>query len=83
MEATKNKADLGIAVDPDVDRLALVDHEGQYFGEEYSLICCADFMLDVKPGNTVSIFPLLVHSQTLPYKRRKTLFVCCWRSSCG
>ncbi|MBK7305258.1 MAG: phosphoglucosamine mutase [Saprospiraceae bacterium] len=54
MQATKNKADLGIAVDPDVDRLALVDHEGQYFGEEYSLICCADFMLDVKPGNTVS-----------------------------
>lgn len=54
INATKNKADIGIAVDPDVDRLALVDHQGQYFGEEYTLICCADYMLDVRPGNTVS-----------------------------
>ena len=38
----KNKADLGIAVDPDVDRLAFIDEKGKYFGEEYTLVACAD-----------------------------------------
>lgn len=46
--------DLGVAVDPDVDRLALVDENGLYFGEEYTLVCAADFMMQIKPGNAVS-----------------------------
>lgn len=54
MDATKNSFDLGIAVDPDVDRLALVDENGEYFGEEYTLVAAADYILDQNPGNTVS-----------------------------
>ena len=46
--------DLGITVDPDVDRLAFVSEDGEMFGEEYTLVAVADFMLTVKPGNTVS-----------------------------
>ncbi|MCE1202964.1 MAG: phosphoglucosamine mutase [Bacteroidia bacterium] len=47
-------ADLGISVDPDVDRLALVDENGQMFGEEYTLVAVADYILKSQPGNTVS-----------------------------
>lgn len=47
-------ADLGISVDPDVDRLALVGEDGSMFGEEYTLVAVADYMLQSKPGNTVS-----------------------------
>ncbi|MDL2227835.1 phosphoglucosamine mutase [Bacteroidales bacterium OttesenSCG-928-K03] len=46
--------DFGIAVDPDVDRLALMSENGDYFGEEYTLVACADFILQNKLGNTVS-----------------------------
>lgn len=48
------KADLGIVVDPDVDRLAIIDENGQMFGEEYTLVACADYVLGKTPGNTVS-----------------------------
>ncbi|MGV8814974.1 MAG: phosphoglucosamine mutase [Gelidibacter sp.] len=48
------KADFGIAVDPDVDRLAFVDENGEMFGEEYTLVACADYVLSKTPGNTVS-----------------------------
>ena len=48
------KADLGIAVDPDVDRLALVCEDGSFFGEEYTLVSVADYVLSQKPGPTVS-----------------------------
>ena len=48
------KADLGIAVDPDVDRLAFVNEDGSMFGEEYTLVAVADFILSQKKGNTVS-----------------------------
>jgi len=52
---TKNKAHLGISVDPDVDRLALVCEDGEMFGEEYTLVAVADFVLQHhKKGNTVS-----------------------------
>ncbi len=51
---TKEGADLGIVVDPDVDRLALVDENGELFGEEYTLVACADYILSKTPGNTVS-----------------------------
>lgn len=54
MEVTREKADLGIAVDPDVDRLALVCDDGSYFGEEYTLVAVADYVLQSQPGNTVS-----------------------------
>lgn len=47
-------ADLGIVVDPDVDRLAFVDETGAMFGEEYTLVACADYILGKEPGNTVS-----------------------------
>ena len=47
-------AQLGIAVDPDVDRLALVCENGAMFGEEYTLVAVADYMLSHRPGNTVS-----------------------------
>ncbi len=50
----KHKADLGIAVDPDVDRLALVSEDGSLFGEEYTLVACADHVLASRPGDTVS-----------------------------
>lgn len=47
-------ADLGIVVDPDVDRLALVCEDGNMFGEEYTLVSVADYVLSHTPGNTVS-----------------------------
>lgn len=50
----KNNADLGIVVDPDVDRLALVCEDGEMFGEEYTLVAVADYVLKNTPGNTVS-----------------------------
>jgi phosphomannomutase len=50
----KQKASLGIAVDPDVDRLCFVNEDGSMFGEEYTLVAVADYVLSKKPGNTVS-----------------------------
>ncbi|MBT6235445.1 MAG: phosphoglucosamine mutase [Bacteroidetes bacterium] len=50
----KNDADLGIIVDPDVDRLAFVNEDGEMFGEEYTLVAVADYVLSQKKGNTVS-----------------------------
>ncbi len=51
----KKKADLGIVVDPDVDRLALISEDGSMFGEEYTLVACADYVLgQLGGGNTVS-----------------------------
>lgn len=48
------RADLGIVVDPDVDRLALISETGEMFGEEYTLVSVADYVLKHTPGNTVS-----------------------------
>ena len=51
----KENADLGIVVDPDVDRLAIVNEDGSMFGEEYTLVACADYVLgQLGGGNTVS-----------------------------
>ena len=50
----KEQANFGIVVDPDVDRLALVCEDGSMFGEEYTLVACADYVLSIKGGNTVS-----------------------------
>ena len=48
------QADFGIVVDPDVDRLAFISNNGEMFGEEYTLVACADYVLSKTPGNTVS-----------------------------
>jgi phosphomannomutase len=48
------KSDLGIAVDPDVDRLCFVSEDGELFGEEYTLVAIADYILQHKKGSTVS-----------------------------
>ncbi|RFS21108.1 phosphoglucosamine mutase [Chitinophaga silvatica] len=53
-EVNKSNADLGIAVDPDVDRLCFVCEDGSMFGEEYTLVAVADYVLSKKAGNTVS-----------------------------
>ena len=50
----KSGADMGIAVDPDVDRLCFVCEDGSMFGEEYTLVAVADYVLSRQPGNTVS-----------------------------
>ena len=50
----REKADLGIVVDPDVDRLAFVNEDGSMFVEEYTLVAVADYILSLKPGATVS-----------------------------
>jgi len=50
----KENADLGIAVDPDVDRLCFVSEDGELFGEEYTLVAVADYILQNKKGSTVS-----------------------------
>jgi phosphomannomutase len=53
-EVVKQRADLGIAVDPDVDRLCFVNEDGSLFGEEYTLVAVADYILSKRKGNTVS-----------------------------
>ena len=53
-EVVKQNADLGIAVDPDVDRLCFVCEDGSMFGEEYTLVAVADYVLSKRKGNTVS-----------------------------
>lgn len=50
----QHKADLGVVVDPDVDRLALVCEDGAMFGEEYTLVAVADYILSLTKGSTVS-----------------------------
>jgi len=50
----KERADFGLVVDPDVDRLAFMDEKGEMFGEEYTLVACADYVLSQHVGNTVS-----------------------------
>ncbi|CAM4034731.1 MULTISPECIES: phosphoglucosamine mutase [Flavobacterium] len=50
----EEKADFGIVVDPDVDRLAFISNDGEMFGEEYTLVACADYVLGKTKGNTVS-----------------------------
>ncbi|MBL7984142.1 MAG: phosphoglucosamine mutase [Flavobacteriales bacterium] len=50
----REKVDVGFCVDPDVDRLAMVCEDGSLFGEEYTLVACADHVLQHRPGDTVS-----------------------------
>jgi phosphomannomutase len=53
-EVIQHNAHLGFAVDPDVDRLAVVCEDGEFFGEEYTLVAAADYILEQTPGHTVS-----------------------------
>lgn len=53
-EMNKAKADIGIVVDPDVDRLVFINDDGNCFGEEYTLVAIADYVLKHQSGNTVS-----------------------------
>ncbi len=53
-EVVSKNAHLGLAVDPDVDRLAIVCEDGEMFGEEYTLVSVADYVLSHQPGNTAS-----------------------------
>lgn len=53
-EMSTGRYDLGIVVDPDVDRLAFICEDGKMFGEEYTLVSVADYVLSHTPGNTVS-----------------------------
>lgn len=53
-QVVKSRADIGIATDPDVDRLCFVNEDGSMFGEEYTLVAVADYVLSQRPGNTVS-----------------------------
>lgn len=53
-EVVLQKADLGISIDPDVDRLVLICEDGSMFGEEYTLVSIADYVLGIRKGNTVS-----------------------------
>lgn len=53
-ELQKGGYDMGIVVDPDVDRLAFIQEDGKMFGEEYTLVSVADYVLSHTPGNTVS-----------------------------
>lgn len=53
-KVVETRSGLGIVVDPDVDRLAFMDENGEMFGEEYTLVACADYVLSKTPGNTVS-----------------------------
>lgn len=53
-KVVEEKADFGIVVDPDVDRLAFISNDGEMFGEEYTLVACADYVLSKTKGNTVS-----------------------------
>ena len=54
----ETNADCGIVVDPDVDRLALVNEDGTMFGEEYTLVACADYILSKKKAIQFLIYPL-------------------------
>lgn len=65
----QNKSDLGIVVDPDVDRLALITEFGEPFGEEYTLVAVADYILENKPGNTVSNLSSTQALKTITEKR--------------
>ena len=53
-EVAKGGYDLGIVVDPDVDRLAFIQEDGKMYGEEYTLVTVADYVLDHVKGSTVS-----------------------------
>jgi phosphomannomutase len=73
-EIKRGKFDLGIVVDPDVDRLALICEDGSMFGEEYTLVAVADYVLKHTPGNTVSNLSSTRALQDITEKYGKSYF---------
>ncbi|MCU0417530.1 MAG: phosphoglucosamine mutase [Cytophagaceae bacterium] len=71
-EIQRGKFDLGIVVDPDVDRLCFVNEDGSMFGEEYTLVAIADYVLKHTPGNTVSNLSSTQALQVVTEKYGKT-----------
>lgn len=71
-EIERGKFDLGIVVDPDVDRLCFVNEDGSMFGEEYTLVAIADYVLKHTPGNTVSNLSSTKALQVVTEKYGKT-----------
>ena len=61
----KGRNDVAFVVDPDVDRLAIICENGSMYGEEYTLVTVADYVLKHTPGNTVSNLALLVRCAML------------------
>lgn len=72
----KKNAHLGIAVDPDVDRLCFVCEDGSLFGEEYTLVAVADYVLSLKKGNTVSNLSSTRALKDITEKRGGQYFPC-------
>lgn len=70
----QHKADFGIAVDPDVDRLCFVCEDGSMFGEEYTLVAVADYVLGKRPGNTVSNMSSTKALKEITLKQQKEYF---------
>jgi len=71
---TEHKADVGFVVDPDVDRLAIVNEDGSMFGEEYTLVAVADYVLSIKKGNTVSNLSSTAALRDVTHKYGKEYF---------
>ena len=70
----ENNADLGIAIDPDVDRLVFVCEDGELFGEENTLIACSDYVLKNNPGPTVSNLSSSLALRDISQKHNQTHF---------
>lgn len=70
----EQKADLGFVVDPDVDRLAIVNEDGTMFGEEYTLVSVSDFVLSFNAGNTVSNLSSTAALRDITHKYSKEYF---------
>ncbi len=70
----EQKAHVGFVVDPDVDRLAIVNEDGTMFGEEYTLVACADFVLKQNLGNTVSNLSSTAALRDITQKYHKEYF---------
>lgn len=73
-EVMEHNADLGIAVDPDVDRLAFVDENGTYCGEEYTLVMVAQWVLENTPGPTVSNLSSTIVLRQITEKLKQTYY---------
>lgn len=73
-EVVKNNAHVGFALDPDVDRLAIVCEDGEMFGEEYTLVAVADYVLQHTPGNTVSNLSSTQALQDITHKHQGQYF---------
>ena len=75
-KVVEEKADLGIAVDPDVDRLVFVCENGEIFGEENTLVACSDYVLGKTPGSTVSNLSSSIALRDITKKHNEVHFYC-------